>query len=103
MNRFCYVNFELGTLQIPEGRQTQFKTAQKKQFKSLHTGQLVDSQLFLWYDYSTKLVIGNLVKSKTRNLYKAIEQQSSLNSGIEVSSYNSSVQKLFFWKSNFEN
>ena len=30
MNRFCYVNFELGTLQIPEGRQTQFKTAQNK-------------------------------------------------------------------------
>ena len=23
MNRFCYVNFELGTLHIPEDRQTQ--------------------------------------------------------------------------------
>ena len=30
MNRFCYVNFELGTLHIPEDRQTQFKTAQNK-------------------------------------------------------------------------
>ena len=49
---------------------------------------------------STKYVIGDIVRLKTRFLYKSIEQSSSWDKTFNIGNYNDTVDEILFWKFN---
>ena len=49
---------------------------------------------------STKCVIGDIVRLKTRFLYKSIEQSSSWGKTFNIGNYNDTADDIFFWKFN---
>ena len=50
---------------------------------------------------STKLVLGNIVQLKTRNLYKVIEQKISWDARIVLTPQTKVYEELTFWRNNF--
>ena len=49
---------------------------------------------------STKFVLGDIVQLKTRNLYKAIENQPLWDSRVNLKYYEKAIKELTFWKNN---
>ena len=49
---------------------------------------------------STKFVLEDIVQLKTRNLYKAIENQPLWDSRVNLKYYEKAIKELTFWKNN---
>ena len=96
------MNFELGTLYIPAYGTNFILNCVEEVNQNLSFTIATNLVTFSGKIISMKLVLGNLAQLKTRNLSKTIDQQSSQDSRWEMSSCSASLEKLFFWKSNFE-
>ena len=54
----------------------------------------------MWKIYSTKFGLGDIVRLKTRNLYKVIENQPLWISRMNLTNYEKAIKELIFWKDN---
>ena len=96
------MNFELDTLCIPAYGTNFILNCVEEVNQNLSFTIATNLATFSGKILSTKLVLGNLAQLKARNLSKTIDQQSSQDSRWKMSSCSASLEKLFFWKSNFE-
>lgn len=94
------INSELGKLYIAEDRTKPICVKEIIQKLPYTTARKIET--FWGKIFSTKLVKGNLVQLRTRNLYKPIKQQSLLDFQINMSSCSASLEELLVSKINFE-